>query len=176
MHTVHQISLSGHPLMFRLNEDAYNRLRHYLERAGQRLQADPDQAEVLRDLEQAIGEKLAARLGAPDHVLSDAEVEAVLAEVGPVDTGRPEAPPAPEQPPARRRLVRILEGKQIAGVCQGLAAYSNITVDWVQTIFIMMTLVTGGVFGLLYLVLAFWLPAVATHADYARLTAAPTAS
>jgi hypothetical protein len=33
MQTVKQVSLGGHPVMFRLNEDAYTVLSRYLERA-----------------------------------------------------------------------------------------------------------------------------------------------
>lgn len=177
MQTVIQISLSGHPVMFRLNQDAYAVLEHYLDRARLNLAADPDQAEVLRDLELAIGEKLTARQSAPDQVLTLAEVNAVLAEVGPVETGSPAAPAAPALPRGRRRLMRIQEGQQIAGVCQGLAAYADLDVDWVHTIFILLTLVTGGAFGLVYLVLMFVLPAVPTRAAYAAAHAAasPTA-
>jgi len=48
-------------------------------------------------------------------------------------------------------------------VCQGLAAYSEIDVAWVRTIFVLGTVVTAG-FGLLvYLALAFILPVVPSH-------------
>ena len=39
----------------------YNQLRAYLERAESRLKDSPDRAEVMADLEQAIGEKCRAR-------------------------------------------------------------------------------------------------------------------
>jgi phage shock protein PspC (stress-responsive transcriptional regulator) len=177
MHTVRQISLSGYPGKFQLNEDAYEALAQYLERARLQLTQEADHEEVLRDLEQSIGEKLAARRRSADQVLALAEVNAVLAEVGPVETGSSQAPAAPARPRGRRRLYRIQEGQNIWGVCQGLAAYSNIPVDWVRTIFVLLSLATGGVFVLVYVILAFVMPVVPTHAAYLALhNAVPNAS
>ena len=169
MNTVVQISLSGHPVMFRVNEDAYEVLRQYLERARLHLTADPDHDEVLRDLEQSIGEKLTKRLSASDQVVGRGEVEAVLAEVGPVETGSGAASPLPDVPAGRRRLVRIQEGQEIFGVCTGLAAYSNIRVDWVRLIFMALTTATGGAFALVYIGLGIFLPVVPTRAAYLAL-------
>jgi phage shock protein PspC (stress-responsive transcriptional regulator) len=128
---------------------------------------------VLRDLEQSIGEKLATRLSSREQVINVADVNAVLAQVGPVDTGSGDPNAPKELPRGRRRLYRIQEGQQIFGVCQGLAAYSNIGVDWVRTIFFALTGVTGGVFMLVYLALAFILPVVPTHQDYVAVHKAP---
>ena len=169
MQTVTQISLSGHSVMFRLNQDAYDVLRRYLERARLNLEGDPDHEEVMRDLEQSIGEKLAALLPSTEQVVSLADVNAVLAAVGPVDTGVGSQPAPPPTPRGRRRLYRILEGQDFFGVCQGLAAYARMDVGWVRTIFFMLTLVTGGAFGLVYLALAFMLPVVSTRAEYTAL-------
>jgi phage shock protein C len=39
-------------------------------------------------------------------------------------------------------------------VCHGLAAYSALRVDWVRTFFVLATLVTAGIFRLVYIALA----------------------
>ena len=70
MQTVIQVSLSGHSKAFQLEEEAYTALHAYLERARSRLKRDPDYEEVLRDLEQSIGEKLAHSLRAENRVIS----------------------------------------------------------------------------------------------------------
>ena len=44
----------------------------------------------------------------------------------------------------------------------GLAAYSEIRVDWVRTIFFFATLVTAGLFTVVYIAMAFILPVVET--------------
>lgn len=157
------ITLSGHTASFRAEPDAYEALRQYLDRAKRSLQADPDHEEVLRDLEQSIGEKLAARLASAEQVLNLSDINAVLAEVGPVAG---ESTTAHTSPKGRRRLVRIQEGQDILGICQGLSAYSDIDVDWLRTIFIGLALVTGGVFILVYFAAAFFLPVIATREEY----------
>ncbi len=164
MQTVKQINLSGHPVMFSLSEDAYDALRQYLERARLSLQDDPDYEDVLRDLEQSIGEKLAACMRSGEQVIHLADVNTVLEQVGPVEGSNPNIPQ--DIPQGKRRLYRIKEGQNIFGVCQGLAAYSGIRVDWVRTIFIALTGVTGGLFLLVYLALGFILPVVPTQAEY----------
>jgi phage shock protein PspC (stress-responsive transcriptional regulator) len=121
------------------------------------------------DLEQSIGNRLAALRGSTDRVINLAEVNTILAEVGPVETGSVAPDPMKGLPRNRRRLYRIQEGQDFFGVCQGLAAYSDIPVDWVRTIFFMLALVTGGFFGLVYIAMAFLLPVVATREEYFAL-------
>ena len=165
MQTVIQVSLSGHSRTFQLEEDAYTVLHAYLERARARLKRDPDYEEVLRDLEQSIGEKLAQSLRSENRVVSRKEVEVVLEEVGAVNAGNGDT--ADTSPFGRpRRLCRIEEGKWIFGVCQGLAAYSGIAVEWVRAIFVIVSVFSGGIPVLIYLVLMFALPVVRTHDEY----------
>ena len=168
MQKVIQISLSGHPTMFQLAEDAYAALQSYLDRARSRLKRDPDRDEVLRDLEQSIGDKLAP-LRPENRVISRREIDAVLEQVGAVNTGNGESPAATPPPDRPRRLCRIQEGEWFCGVCQGLAAYSSIDIAWVRTIFIILTICTGGLPILLYIVLMFVLPVARTHDEYAAM-------
>ncbi len=169
MQQVIQISLSGHPAKFNLDAEAYDALRQYLDRARMNLKADPDQEEVMRDLEQSIGAKLADLVPSDDHVINLVDVSLILAKIGPVDTGSDEPSLLKEIPPGRRRLARIQEGQDYFGVCQGLAAYAHMDVDLVRTIFIMLALVTGGAFILVYIAMAFIMPVVATHEEYVAL-------
>ena len=55
-----EISLGGRAERFRLEQDAYDRLARYLDRAGARLPHDADRAEVLGDLERAVADRLSA--------------------------------------------------------------------------------------------------------------------
>jgi phage shock protein C len=166
MQTVIQISLSGHSTTFQLDEDAYRALQSYLERARSRLRRDPDREEILRDLEQAIGEKLVQLLRSENRVVSAREVDSVLEQVGAVDAGNGDAAAGAASLGSPRRLCRIEEGKWFFGVCQGLAAYSGISVEWVRAIFVIVSVFTGGIPVLIYLVLMFALPVVRTHDEY----------
>ena len=165
MQTVIQISLSGYSKTFQLEQDAYAAIQAYLDNARSRLRRDPDREEVLRDIEQSIGEKLAQSLRSDNRVITRREMEVVLEEVGAVDTGNGDAA-EPLQFSRSRRLCRIDEGKWFFGVCKGLAAYSSISVEWVRSIFVIVSVFTGGLPILIYLILAFVLPVVPTHADY----------
>jgi len=165
MKTVIHVSLSGHPKTFQLEEEAYRSLQAYLDRARARLSRDPDHDEVLRDLEQSIGEKLGKSLRGDDRIVSRKEVDVVLEEIGAVNTGNGDA--AETTPFDRpRRFCRIEEDKWLFGVCQGLAAYSDITVEWVRAIFVIGSLFTGGAVILVYLALAFVLPRVQSRDEY----------
>lgn len=149
------IGLTGHADQFRLDEEAYDRLSGYLDRAEVRLRDDPDRAEVLGDLERSIGDRLAAM--PPDTVATAAEIDAILEQVGAVDTGRDTASDE-RRPRPRRRLVRIRDGQEIAGVCTGLAAYTEVRVDWVRAFVVLGTVFTGGILGLVYVALVLILP------------------
>jgi phage shock protein PspC (stress-responsive transcriptional regulator) len=151
------IGLNGHAGRYRLEEDAYDQLARYLDRAASRLQDDSEQAEVLGDLERSVGDKLDALLGSDDRVVTSAEIDGILEEIGAVDTGDAEED---EWRPRGRRLYRIREGQKVAGVCTGLAAYANMGVDWVRTLFLFATVVTAGIFALVYIALAYILPVV----------------
>jgi len=174
MQKVIQISLGGHALMFQLEEDAYSALQSYLERARTRLNRDPDRDEVLRDLEQSIGEKLVNLLHSGNRVINRREVDAVLEQVGTVDAGNAEAAAANARPERPRRLCRIQEGQWVAGVCQGLAAYSSISVEWVRTIFLAVSIPTGGLPILAYIVLMFVLPVARNHDEYVAMQSRAT--
>ncbi len=52
-----------------------------------------------------------------------------------------------------KRLLRSNRDRMIAGVCSGLADYLNVDPTLVRIVFIVLTLVTGGLFGIVYLLL-----------------------
>ena len=157
------IRLGGHPTKYPLDEAAYDRLSDYLDRAARRLQDDPDRAEVLADLERSVGERLAAAVGAEDRSITASEIDGILEAIGAVDTGTEPAPEPDDAKPRKRRLMRIRQGQEVAGVCTGIAAYSELDVDWVRTGFILGSLVTGGVLVVVYIALALILPVAPTR-------------
>jgi phage shock protein PspC (stress-responsive transcriptional regulator) len=73
-------------------------------------------------------------------------------------------PASPPPPPYRSRLVRVEEGKVLAGVCAGLSARYQIDIAWVRLILIVFFLVTAGYGALAYLALWFCMPRAATAA------------
>ena len=50
-----------------------------------------------------------------------------------------------------KRLIRTRKGRLLAGVCSGIGEYTGIDPTVVRVIFLALTLVTAGVFALVYL-------------------------
>jgi phage shock protein PspC (stress-responsive transcriptional regulator) len=229
MRTVITISLNGNA--YQLDAVGYDALQAYLQVAEQRLAGNPDQEEILADLEQAIADKCSRYLGPHKNVISADEVAEVIREMGPVDGGAGEsaaqggggresgsgfAPGTGASPGAGtaqgagagrtytpgeyadavgetwttgnagaggqgatgaaaagsaaeavRRLYQIRDGAVISGVCKGLAAYLNIDVSVVRILFVVLAIVTGGVWILVYVVMMFVIPYAQTSEQHA---------
>ncbi|MDB6014467.1 MAG: hypothetical protein JWL65_6717 [Gammaproteobacteria bacterium] len=245
MRTVITISLNGNA--YQLDAVGFDALRAYLQVAEQRLAGNPDQHEILADLEQAIADKCNRYLGPHKNVIGSEEVAEVLRQMGPVDGGASEsaaqgagaaagvgagpganagrtytaeeyadavgeswtagnggaatsgataggaagdaatdgaawgaaaaggapgtasgAAGADAQPQAAvRRLYQIKDGAVISGVCKGLAAYLNIDVAVIRVLFVVLALVTGGVWILVYIVMMFVIPFAQTSEQHA---------
>jgi phage shock protein PspC (stress-responsive transcriptional regulator) len=164
-----------------IDEDGYEALRRYLEDAEHALAGNPDRAEILADLEQAIADKCRLVLGQYKTVVSAAEIERILNEMGPVvpaagDSGSGSTPgSAGVAPTARRarRLYRIQEGKFWTGVCNGLAAWAGVDVLWVRLAFVLLTIFSSGLWLLVYLVLIFLMPVAETPEELAAAHGQP---
>jgi phage shock protein PspC (stress-responsive transcriptional regulator) len=161
------ISVELDGTMFALEEGAFLALRSYLDRARARLGTHPDRDDVLAGLERSIAARLARRSVATDAAVDEAQMQAALKEVGRVDgpslddDGLGRAASQPHSGP--RRLYRLREGRQIAGVCAGLAAYAQIDVGIIRLIFIVCALFSGGLLLLAYLALMFIMPVAPTE-------------
>jgi phage shock protein PspC (stress-responsive transcriptional regulator) len=86
----------------------------------------------------------------------------------PGQSSRPGYTGAPGSPgDAPRRLYQIREGSFISGVCNGLAAYLNIDVSVVRILFVVLAIVTGGVWILVYIAMMFVIPYAETSEQHA---------
>ena len=180
MQKVISINLNGNA--YQLDESGYETLREYLARAERQLKDNPDRAEVMADLEQAIADKCRKYLGPHKSVVSAAEVDAIVKEMGPVDGGADrngtagaagQRESAAEGEPPPKRLFRIPEGAMIAGVCTGLAAYFHIDVVIVRVAFVATALLTRGVGIMAYVIMMFVMPEASTPEERAAATGAP---
>jgi len=170
MERVVTINLNGNP--YQLEEPAYDALRAYITRAEAALAANPDKAEIIRDLEQAIADKCASRLSASKTVISAAEMQRVLDEMGPVQGDGHDSAEAKinEEGPsygAHRRLYRIKDRSVIAGVCSGIGAYFDLDPNVIRLLFVLFALFTSGFGILVYIVLMFAIPSAHTSEEWA---------
>jgi phage shock protein PspC (stress-responsive transcriptional regulator) len=193
MNKVITINLGGNA--YQLEEGGYDVLRAYLETAAARLKNNPDRDEILLDIERAIAEKFRALLASHKNVVEAKEVNAVIAEMGPVET-EGSAPSSGQAASGAgsaghaggtkaageersgasgglpKRLYRITEGGMLAGVCNGLGAYFNLDPTFIRLAFAFLAIVWGtGI--LVYIVLAFVIPEAVTPEEKAAATGSP---
>lgn len=181
MRKVITVNLDGNA--YPLEEPGYEALRTYLDTAEARLAGNPDQAEILRDLEQAIADRCSALLGPRRNVVTAEDMATILAQMGPVDTGEesdtgaiPGGSPRASRNDAfaggagrpRRRLYRLPDQGVLLGVCAGFAAYFDVDVVWVRVIALVLTVCTGGIPALVYFLLIFAMPRAETPEQVAE--------
>lgn len=183
MNTVIIINLNGNA--FHLEDPGFQSLRAYLERAQAQLKDNPDKVEIMADLEQAIADKCARFLRPHKNVLTAEEIDEVLKEMGPVQSeDAPDAAASSNEQPraetagaaagsAPKRLYQIREGAMLSGVCTGLAAYFNVDVTIVRIAFVLLTLLTSGIWILVYLVMMLVVPFANTGEEHAAAAGAP---
>jgi phage shock protein PspC (stress-responsive transcriptional regulator) len=183
MQKVVGVNLNGNA--YQIEEQGYAALQAYLERAEARLAGNPDRAEILADLEQAIGDKFTGVLRPHKTVVTAAEVERILNEMGPVDDGDAAASAtsgSAEKGAAgdskvgaapSKRLYQIREGAMISGVCNGIAAYLNVDVTIVRITFVVLAVITRGVWLLVYAAMMFVIPYAETSEERAAASGRP---
>ena len=168
MHKVITINLNGKA--YQLDDVAYESLRAYLDGAEAVLKDNPDRSEIIADLEQAIAEKCSRFLGPHKSVVTSAEIEQVITEMGPVESGTGTADESQAEREAAagdkakadanapKRLYQIREGAMISGICNGLAAYFGIDVTVVRVIFVVLAFITKGAWIGVYFLAMFVIP------------------
>lgn len=157
-------SLNRNPYPF--EDDAFARLETWLAEASARLQGDPDRAEILADLEQAIADQCTQRLRAHQTVITLEELAPALEQVGRVET--PDAAAAAPTggaasgaataAAASTPLQQISQGAWISGVCLGLARQAALDPTLVRVLALLLLFLTSGGMILLYAVLMLIMP------------------
>jgi phage shock protein PspC (stress-responsive transcriptional regulator) len=131
----------------------------------------------MADLEQAIAEKCRRYLAPNKTVVTTAEIDTIIAEMGPVESAdstaeaQPSAGTGTENGGAEKRASKVLyqirEGAMLSGVCNGIAAFFDIDVTVVRVVFVILTFATFGAWILAYLIMAIIIPFADTPEDRA---------
>lgn len=175
MERVVTINLNGNP--YQLEEPAYDALRAYIARAQTVLADNPDKAEIIRDLEQAIADKCGGYLSLSKTVISANEMARILGEMGPVEgeseDAAPRAESGGESEGPRRRLYRIKDRAVISGVCSGIGAYFDLDPNVIRIIFVLGALFTSGFGIFVYIILMFAIPSAHTSEEWAAAHGVP---
>jgi phage shock protein PspC (stress-responsive transcriptional regulator) len=179
MQKVISINLNGNA--YQLDESGYDALREYLTVAERELAINPDRAEILADLEQAIADKCQKFLGPHKSVVTSSEVDQIVKEMGPIEaasgddaagTGDSAAAGKETAQETRteagpRRLFRNPDGAMFGGVCNGLAAYFGLDVTIVRVVAVLIGIITKGVGIFFYVVMMFVIPEAHTAEERA---------
>ncbi|MGE0045589.1 MAG: PspC domain-containing protein [Hyphomonadaceae bacterium] len=172
METVVTVNLNG--VAYQLETSAHAALAAYLDRARVSLAANPDKDEIVRDLEQAIGDKARAYLNAHKNVLLGGEMSTILQEMGPVSEEAESAESAQSDAPRMgasgpiRRLYRIKDGAWIDGVCSGMGAYFDIDANLIRLLWVLAAVFTGGFIIIVYIIMMFAIPSANTREEWAQ--------
>ena len=150
------VTLNRSTLQF--DEPAFQRLEQYLAEARRALEGNPDQAEILADLEQAVADRCTRRLAAGSNVVTLAELQPALEEVGPVQAPPAAATSASAANAPPRTLQQVSEGALISGVCLGFARYFGLDVVLLRIAAVLLLFATGGGMILVYLALMLLMP------------------
>jgi phage shock protein PspC (stress-responsive transcriptional regulator) len=150
------VSLNGSTLQFQ--EQAYRRLELYMAEAARALEGDPDQQEILGDLERAVADQCTRRMSPQQAVVTLAELAPALDEIGPVQVPGAAAAAAQTMREPTRTLQQVSEGAVISGVCQGLGRYFGLDVTLLRIFAVLLLLLSGGGMILVYLALMLLMP------------------
>jgi len=164
------INISGS--VFHIEEDAYEKLRDYLQMLTGHFGSDADGREILQDIEARIAELFSKKMEAEGKdVILKVWVEEVMTRMGkPEDfieeeeeTKQPEVQPAGVR--IKRRMYRDSDHRVLGGVCSGMGAYFNIDPVVLRIIFFILFWISAGIALLVYIMLWIAVPKAKTTAE-----------
>ncbi|PKA83836.1 phage shock protein C (PspC) family protein [Ulvibacter sp. MAR_2010_11] len=173
------INLAG--TFFHIDEDAFGKLSRYLDAIKKSLSDPQGGDEILRDIEARIAELFSEKLESSSHVITLKEVDAVIKVMGQpedymVDEEIFEDTPSTaktRKSTSHKQLFRDIDNKFISGVSSGLAHYVGIDAIWIRLSWVLLTLLTSGIFIVIYILFWILVPAAESTSDKLKMTGEP---
>ena len=166
------INLGG--LFFHIDEEAFKKLKRYLDTIRRSLSDDPKgRDEIIADIEFRISELLSDKIKDPRQVINENDIDEVIAVMGqPEDYVFEEENSYSDsarfsgsyQSYNQKKLFRDGDDKFLGGVASGLGHYFGIEAIWVRLIWLFLAFGAGFGF-LLYIILWILLPEAQTTAE-----------
>ncbi len=169
------INLGG--IFFHIDEQAYQKLKRYLDAIRRSLSDDPQgKDEILNDIELRIGELLSERIQDARQVVNENDIDEITKIMGKpedylVDEEVFENEPR-RQRSSSKKLFRDADDKFLGGVCSGLGHYFGIEVIWMRIIWLIL-LFGFGIGFLLYPLLWILVPQANTTSEKLQMTGEP---
>ncbi|MEX0313175.1 MAG: PspC domain-containing protein [Allomuricauda sp.] len=166
--------------LFHIDDEAYNKLRRYLESIKRSFSGTAGSDEIIADIEARVAELFLEKMENERQVITQKEVDEVINIMGQpedymVDEDIFEDEPRKSHTQSTRRtkkLYRDIDQKDIGGVCSGLEHYLDIDALWVRLLFILLTIFSG--FGLVaYILLWILVPEAATTSQKLDMSGEP---
>lgn len=148
------ISINIGGFVFNIEEDAYQKLFHYLSTIKKNFTEAEERDEIMNDIEARIAEIFQSKLSVAKEVITDKDVDQVIEVMGKpedyvseefadsADKKSTEKENASEQS-SHRRFYRDTEDATLGGVCSGLAHYFNIDVAIIRILFVVFAIIGG---------------------------------
>ena len=152
-------------MLFHIDEEAYNKMRRYLESVKRSFANTPGSDEIIADIEARIAELFHEKLENERQVITQKEVDEVIAIMGQPEDYMVDEEIFEDEPRAKtkrtkdrvKKLYRDTEKKYVAGVSSGLAHYFGIDPLWIRLLWIFLTIFTWGgfifIYGLLWILI-----------------------
>lgn len=154
------ISMSGR--VFTVDPEAYQVLKEYLDTLAIHYSNVTRKQEIIDDFEARLADLLKERLGTDNQIVSKTDVNAVIDIVGrPNQLNNGIGRPTSSASRRNRHLYRDIDGKNIGGVCSGLAYFWNVEPLLTRILFIIGAL-WGGIGAVFYVILWIAMPAAKT--------------
>ena len=171
------INING--IVFHIEEDAYEVLRTYMTEVKRHFAYTADSEEIVTDIENRLAEMFSERLNTESkQVIVLQDVKEVTDRMGSVaDFGLEDEP---EQAFAytdnsfkvEKKLLRDMDDRVIAGVCEGVGHYFDIEPRWMRLILLLLVFF-GGTGIMLYLILWIVMPRAVSRADKMAMKGEP---
>ncbi len=175
------VSINLNGLVFYIDEDAYQRLRTYLDKIERWFSGKEGAKEIISDIENRIAELFEQRVKPGTGVVTKALVEEVVEIMGEPEEFEDASAEKTENtanisgsgyvPP--KKLYRDIEDRVFGGICSGIAAYFNVDTVLVRVIFGILPFVSVGVIIPVYIVLWIALPPAVTTVQRLQMKGEP---
>lgn len=161
-------------MLFHIDEDAYNKMRRYLESVKRSFANTPGSDEILSDIEARIAEIFSEKLDSERQVITVKQVDDVIAIMGQPEDYMVDEDIFEDEPKATntsytarkpKKLYRDTDQKYVAGVSAGLGHYLGIDPLWIRIIWVLLTIGSSGGFILIYGLLWILIPEAKTTAQ-----------
>lgn len=180
------IEVSIGSINFTMEDDAYIRLKEYLKRFESTIPDKREAQEIMEDVEARVAEIFQKEMRFTNQVVDMKLVQTVIDHLGEIEnndsetktqnSGRSQNSYSDQRyAQGDKRFHRDVDNKMVAGVCSGLAAYTNIDVTIIRVIFAALSFAYGTAI-LIYIVLWFVAPKAITISQKLEMKGyAPTA-